>query len=315
MKTTGLVGIAAGAAVIGLLVGLGLGRSGKAELAERADQQGELMSQVSTLSDKLDGLESRFDSLSEEIQSVGAGVGDQSQQFSALQDKLGEMSSSVTGVVSGLSSDLSGAVSELSNDLGGRMREQISDLSSQLAAFRVEEETDEEVSGQLVRPGETLLLGDGAARVFLSSVSLDSQSARVAIDGTGTQNISVGVPVTAGGCEITLTAIMAPSAMIDSNCDGTGAAAGSSGEATYSEPVGLGEGTELQVGNATSFGDGAARVFLSQFDPSAGSARIAVNGTATTTLAVGDSMDVGECTITLTGMGEKSVSVDASCAQ
>ncbi|WP_424932655.1 hypothetical protein [Amaricoccus macauensis] len=308
MKTSGTIAVGAGGAVVGLLLGLVLGGSGDSGEEDRARMQEELAGQMTALSEKIDGLEGNFASLSEEVSSIGSGVGEHSEMVAELQSRIGEIGSSVSGAVSGLSSELNETVSGLSNDLSGRISEQFSGLSSQIAAFRVEETTGEDVSGELVRPGETLIIGEGAARIFLSAVSQDNQSARIAIDGTGVQTISLGRPVSSGGCDITLTAIQPPSAMIDAVCDG-----GSGDQAASSEPPGLGEGTELQVSRVASFGDGAVKVFLSQFDASAGTARLAINGTDTTVLAVGESADADGCAVTLTGMSDSAISINADC--
>jgi hypothetical protein len=304
MKTSGIVVFAAGAALVGLLVGVGIGRSGKSELAERADQHDELVVQVTALEDRLGTIEGRFDGLSQDIGSLSTGLEDQSNQFAAVSDRIGKIGENVSGAVSG-------AVSGLSADLSGALSERFGSLSNQLAAMQTAAPGSESLSGEIVAPGETLKIGDDAARVFLSSVSADSRSARVAVNGTGLQTLRIGQSVELGGCKIMLTGIEPPSAMIDGSCDGQGEV--SKQEAPSSAPAGLGKGTEIAVAEVASLADGAVRVFLSQFDPSSGKARIAINGTKTTVLGVGESVKAGDCTISLTGMGETSVSIDASC--
>lgn len=315
MKTSVVVGIAAGAAILGLLIGMGLGGSDDTALTEQASMQEELKAQVSALDERLVAIEGRFDGLSEEIGSLASGIEGQSENFAAVSDRIGEISDTVSGAVSSLSEDFSGRVSTLSEDISGTLSEKFGGLSSQLAAFRsAAPQGGESVSGEMVSPGETLMLGDGAARVFLSAVSSDSQSARVAINGTGLQTLRVGRSVEIDGCQITLTGIEAPSAMIDGSCGGGGGEGGdASAQAAASEPAGLGAGTEVSIATSAALADGAVRVYLSQFDPSTGTARIAINGTDLTVLAVGESAQAGDCTVSLTGMADTSVSLDASC--
>lgn len=65
--------------------------------------------------------------------------------------------------------------------------------------------------------GETALLGDGAARVFLSGVS--DGSARIAVNGFDTQTLAVGESAAAGDCSVTLDAIGGGKARFGYNCN------------------------------------------------------------------------------------------------
>lgn len=60
-----------------------------------------------------------------------------------------------------------------------------------------------------VTPGAAAVLGDGAARVFLSSVSGDDTSARIAVNGLDVLNVSAGetVPVGEAGCHVSVNQI------------------------------------------------------------------------------------------------------------
>jgi uncharacterized coiled-coil protein SlyX len=211
MKTNVIIGIAAGAAIIGLLVGWGIGRSGKAELAERADQQEALMAQVTTLEERLGAIEGRFDGLSQQIESLSTGLQDQSDQMTAMSDEIGQVEQSVSDAMASLYSDISATMSE-----------QLSSLTTQLAAIQAPAQEAEAATGQIVLPGGTLMIGEGAARVFLSSVSADRQSARVAVNGFSLQTLQIGQPIEAGGCEITLTGVEPPAAVIDASCGDEG---------------------------------------------------------------------------------------------
>jgi archaellum component FlaC len=321
MKTTTVLALAAGAAIIGLLIGMALGRSGREELAARADRQEELSAQVAGVTEKLDAMEGRFDDLGGQIGSVGEGIEGQSQQVASLSDKIGEMGTSVSEKLdemgSSVSDSVSGAVSGLSTELSDNMSLQFSSLSTQIAGIaRPEAAAADPVSGVRLLPGRTLMIGEGAARIFLSGVSRDSQSARVAVDGTQVQTLAVGESMDAGNCEITLTAIDAPGAMIDSSCGGGGEDGGGEdggGGSAPAEPMGLGEGTEIPVAKSASFADGAVRIYLSRIDPQTQEASVAINGTTLSKLKVGDPVTAGDCTVNLTGMDRSSVSVKTTC--
>lgn len=60
-----------------------------------------------------------------------------------------------------------------------------------------------------IAPGAAMVLGDGAARVFLSGVSADGSSARVAINGQSLQVIPAGgkVPVEGTDCTVSVDSI------------------------------------------------------------------------------------------------------------
>lgn len=71
-----------------------------------------------------------------------------------------------------------------------------------------------------VGPGETALLGEGAARVFVSRV--DAGGARVAINGFDTATLAVGenAALAEGGCNVTLTAVGGGKAAFGYACSG-----------------------------------------------------------------------------------------------
>lgn len=297
MKATGVTALTAGAAVIALLIGIGIGRAGKSDLAERANRQDELSAAVAAMSDRMGAMEGRFDELSQRIGTVGEDVAGQSQRFGELSDRIGEMGTRMSDTVSGMASDISGTLSSQFEGLGAR-----------LATLGRPSETGmgAPAPGERVGPGETLMLGDGAARIFLSSVSPETRTARVAIDGTSLQTLALGTPVEAGGCSITLTGIAAPAATIDAVCGGKGSSGGAAA-------AGLGGGTEISIAQAASLADGAVRIYLSRVDTDTGSAMVAINGTTLSELTMGAPLEAGDCTVSLTGFTDRAVSVEASC--
>jgi hypothetical protein len=327
MKTNMILGLAAGAALVALLIGIGIGRSGKSELEERANNHEELAAAVTALSDRVGALEGgfdtvdgRFEEMAGQIGSLAENISGQDQKFAELSDKIGSVTSQVANSVSEFGAKLTSTVSE-----------QVVGLEDKIAQLGTPVQQKEAPKGQSIMPGETLMLGEGAGRIFLSSVSADKGSARVAVNGTQVATLTLDSPVEAGDCTITLTGIDAPGATIDSQCGGgsgentgSGSASGSgsgsgSGDSTGSdtganaEPVGLGEGTEIAMASAAGLGDGKLRVYLSRLDHQSQSARVAINGTGLIDLKLGEAVEAGDCKVTLTGMSESSASIQASC--
>ncbi|TCM76967.1 hypothetical protein [Rhodovulum steppense] len=92
------------------------------------------------------------------------------------------------------------------------------------------------------------------------------------------------------------------------------AAAPAPADAPEAAPVTAAAAVDAGVGETAIFGDGAVRVFLSRVDAAAGTARIAVNGLATTTLAVGESVEAdGACSVTLGGVEGNRASLGYAC--
>jgi hypothetical protein len=72
-----------------------------------------------------------------------------------------------------------------------------------------------------------------------------------------------------------------------------------------------GEGEVVRVGETARFGD--ARVFLSAFDAAAGTARVAVNGSATQVLRLKAPVAAGGCAVMLTGFAEGGARIAGAC--
>lgn len=73
-------------------------------------------------------------------------------------------------------------------------------------------------SGKPVAIGAAETLVDGKLRVFLSAVDAEAGTARVAVNGPQAISVSLGVPVEAAGCQVTLTGIGDGEATIDGSC-------------------------------------------------------------------------------------------------
>ena len=73
----------------------------------------------------------------------------------------------------------------------------------------------------------------------------------------------------------------------------------------------------FRPGQTVRLADGALRVFVSGLASDGSAARIAVNGVATQSVGVGESVDVTvddrDCTVTVTGVGDGMVGLEGSC--
>jgi hypothetical protein len=73
-------------------------------------------------------------------------------------------------------------------------------------------------AGTAVAVGAAETLVEGKLRVFLSGIDAAAGTARVAVNGPQTMVLSVGQPVEAGGCRVTLTGIGEGEATVDAAC-------------------------------------------------------------------------------------------------
>ena len=114
---------------------------------------------------------------------------------------------------------------------------------------------------------------------------------------------------------MTLTGFTDAGATFSADCGGAGAAEAPEAEGAAPKVAGeaTGKGTRVAVGAAETLVDGKLRVFLSAIDAEAGTARVAVNGPQTIALAVGEPVEAGGCTVTLTGIGDGQATIDGGC--
>lgn len=91
------------------------------------------------------------------------------------------------------------------------------------------------------------------------------------------------------------------------------ARAGGGGEAAGGDGGdGTATGTSIAIATVADFDD-KLRVFVSGIDPEGKTARVALNGTALTTLTLDEPVEANGCSVTLTGFAENGAVIDASC--
>ncbi|MCO8144989.1 hypothetical protein NHN26_07100 [Rhodovulum tesquicola] len=241
-------------------------------------------------------------------------------RVAALNDRIGELESSLAEVTE--RADAQAAVIAETATLGSRLAETVQGLGevsgsvAQTAAAPAPAEAPEAApeTAAAAAPGtgvgETAILADGAIRAFVSRVDAAGQMARLSMNGM-MSDIAAGRSVTLAvdgqTCDVTADAIADGKVSLSAECAATATESAAA-------PAGIGDGTGIAVGETAIFGDGAVRVFLSRVDAAAGTARIAVNGLATTTLAVGESVEAdGACSVALGGVEGNRASLGYAC--
>ena len=297
--------------VVGFAIGYAVSSSGRSALEAQLRQNTEVAAALSALEGRIDGIEGNLRQSVADVQArvEEIGASDPEGSIAALAERI-----------EGMGSDIGARLEEVAPDLRATVSRELEALQGRLAALgeratgAVETAMGEAPAaagaGTEVRVGGTAVLADGAARVFLSAADPEAGTARAAVNGFRTVALAVGESVEAGDCTVTLTGVAAGSASFDASCDGAGAAESADVAAATQ---GSGEGTEVRVGATAVLADGALRVFLAAFDEAAGSARVAVNGTSLTTLAMAEPVQVGDCTVELTGGSGRSAVIDGGC--
>ncbi|MGC9419753.1 MAG: hypothetical protein ACP5EN_12355, partial [Rhodovulum sp.] len=163
--------------------------------------------------------------------------------------------------------------------------------------------------------GETAILADGAIRAFVSRVDEAGQTARLSINGALSE-VAAGdtVAVAADGqdCSVTADAIGGGTVSLSATCSAAGTEPAPQDAGSQSAAAASAEGTMVAVGETALFGGGEVRVFVSRV--AADAAVIAVNGLATTTLAVGGSTPVGDtCNVALAGTEGNAAALGYAC--
>lgn len=327
-----------GGLVVGLLLGIAIGGDGREERAAGLKQQEEISRNLASVSE-------RVGQLDQELGTIGSAVAGLEGKVAAVTEQqevsLTGLATRLDGVGKDLSVAVAGLGQEVSKSVGDRLealRANLRDLKAQAgqeldrraAGHQRDKAEDTPVASAASAPageglavdiGRVVVFGDGAARVFLSGIDPQSGSARIALNGPGTSTVELGVPVTAGACEITLTGFTESGGATFSGACGTDAPASAASPAAASSPApaptavpaGAGDGTAIAVGSTAVLVEGKLRVFVSGTDPAAKTARIAVNGVETTMLPVGEPTAFGGCTLTLTGVEDGAATLSGGC--
>jgi hypothetical protein len=296
---------AVGGVILGFVIGYAVSSSGRSALEAQLRQNSEIAAAMNALEGRIDGIEGNLRQSVADIQARVDEIGssDAEGRIAALAERVEGMSSDIGARLEGMAPELRETVSREIGALQGRLAA----LSQQATAVVEHAIGEGSAAGIEVRVGGTAMLADGALRVFLSGVNSEAGTARVAVNGQSLATLALGQSTEAGDCTMTLTGLGTGSATVDGRCGGAAT------EGAAAPVQGSGEGTEVRVGATALLADGALRVFLAAFDEAAGTARVAVNGTALTALTIAQPVEVGDCTVELTGGSGRSAIIDGGC--
>ena len=233
-----------GGGIVGLLVGVMISGTDTDDLEERmikemdtraAEQLEATANQFAALDEKLAGLQAAVSDGSGANAQLGAAVSSQIEgAVTALSGKLDTMSETVASSVSESIAAASATQSEqLSAALGGQLSDiaaavsQVSVAASAAAPSAVAAvaatpaPAEPEIEG--VRPGQTELLLDGMARVFVSSVDDAGGIARVAVNGLKMQELGgyedVIFEIDGKSCVLLLDDVVEGHVQMSATCD------------------------------------------------------------------------------------------------
>lgn len=316
-----LGGVAAGSAINGSkitdAVGRAMGPAQEAASKAASDQQAAL----DGLSERIAALESAM-SEDEGGEDLSAALGERLDAMkSEMQSRLEDLSARAESQAEAMR----GALSELS----GGMQEAAQMAAAAVAARATGGESASAEGMTVTDPlgvGETALFADGQVRVFVSRVDPAGGSVRLMVNGEaaalgagGTTQATLGE----GTCTVAVMGLDAGKATLGSDCgaaaeDGSQEAEEGAEQAGESAAASTGAPEDgYRAGEVAMLADGKLRVFVSGLAEDGSAARIAVNGVQTQAVGAGESVEVetdgGACSVTVTGVGNGMVGLEASC--
>jgi hypothetical protein len=238
MQVDRTVLVGAGAGIVGLLLGLAIGWSGRSELEARAAAQDEIRAQVAALTETVAGIETRLGGVAEQVTALGAsqagGIENLAKRLegavagagTTLSDSLGDelaslraLAESQAGNLEGVAKQLEGAAAAIGSSTSEALGENLERLRVGIATLaRTGEGETAAGTGEALSIGQTAELADGKLRVFLSAVDTAAGTARVAVNGTALSEVSMTEPVEAGDCKLELTGVAEGGATFNAAC-------------------------------------------------------------------------------------------------
>lgn len=317
----------AGGLIVGAVIGLGLGSSGRSEAEAEVAAQREIAANVGALSQTVEGVDARIAALEARLGAVEGSV-------SALDETQTGRLEALGAQLQGFGAEIGGQVASFGGGLADTLTQRLETLKTELAAVGARLQAPEAEDAPATEPAETaapaaaaptgeppagelVLIGSAASfgdalSVFLSGVNAEAGTARVAVNGPVTSVLTLGEATPAGECTLTLTGFGEGGAFLDGVCGEGGAAAPAAGQQEGSaEPVTGGEA--VRMGAAGSFGEGKVRIFLSGVNNEAQTARIALNGLRTAEMRLQEKVDAAGCAVTLTGIDAEGATFKVDC--
>jgi hypothetical protein len=287
MQTNRIVAIVGGAVlfILGLIIGAtisggpsveeideAVGRRIEAAKAEEAERSGRIEAGLSQLASdvggRLDGIAGSVDTGARSVADFGAKLGGEVEALGQLLH--GAIDKSSADHLAALESGLAGLRGQLSAPAPAAGEAVAPAAAATPAAAAAPSAAPEEGH----TPGQTVVLSDGALRVFVSRLDEAGGTAHVRVAGEDLA-LTLGKPAIvtgdAGECQVTLDALGGGKAALSGVC----------GDA-LPEPAGAAPGSVVDLAEGL-------RVFVSGVSDEG--ARIAVNGVQTVTLPVGEAIE------------------------
>lgn len=302
--------IGAGGVIVGIFIGLGIGGSLVGEKIDAAVARAlgplEETMQAASPAEALAAIEERISALETQLAETASRGDEMSaaarEQFETLQTALSERIDSVVDATGEQASELRTAVSDILDS----MRAPAEPEAEAGEAMAADDAPSGLPAGETVGVGRTALFADGSVRAFVSR--LGDGTARVSVNG---EMVSLGVgqavPVSLDGgeCAVVLQDVADGGAVLSSNCGAT--------ETASAEGSGETPENGFRPGQTAVLADGGLRVFISSLAGDGSAARIAINGIDTQTVATGETVDAGDCSVTVTAVGGGAVGLEGSC--
>lgn len=291
--------IAGGSLLIGVMLAVAVSESrAKSRVSAALERAQE--SSAATLAETTESMNARIDaleaSLGESAATVNASI---EEKLAVLQEDVGSRIDAVADAATSQAQEWEAALSALSSTQDGDTSAMQNDATSDLQ------------TSDVLGVGQTAIFADGAVRAFVSAMDLDTSTAKLSVNGAG---MSVGIGETAAvegaDCVVGIASLDAEGVTVASDCGMSVTA-----EAADVPPA---PDKGFKPGGLAILADGALRVFVSGLADDGSSARIAINGVETQTVAAGTSIEVsvGEqtCQLAVTGVGNGMVGMDGNCS-
>lgn len=255
-----------------------------------ADEMTPVNDAVAALEGRLSDMQSAVDTLSEQTAGAASQV-----DLEAVQSQL--------EALAGQSGDLDARLAEMSEAMAAATAtpEPVPEAPTAEPDAAATQPQDEEPGAPGATPGQTLLLADGALRVFISRLDSQADQAHVSIDGqilTLDEGVGRTFPVGDDFCKLVLTDVSGAGALIDATCG---------------DDLPAPEG--ISAGETALLDDGALRVFASRVTDD--SARLSAGGIALDLHAGGSvsvMFDERACRVTLDQVDRGHATVSAVCS-
>lgn len=293
------VAIAGGALVVGILLSVAITDSRVNSKVEAAlDRAGE--ASTAAVSDATESMAARIAELEASLSAATAAAdATLEERLAALQQEFSAGFDTVSQAASAQAEEFQAALDALIAAPAEAPAE------APVAAQR--DMLSEMLTSDVLGVGQTALFAEGSVRAFVTGIDRDAGTASLSVNGAATR---LGLGATAAvvplDCVVAVVSVTAEGVVVGSDCGAPSPA-----------NIPPAPETGYTPGNVAIFAEGALRVFVSGLAADGSTARIAINGLDTQSVASGTSVEVTQgdqtCSVTVTGVGNGLVGLDGTC--